>query len=408
MNHQKRRAFLQSVALLPACLGAQLIPDAVSSAPSEQETDYGSCDPWVEVSLKNIGWNVNLISRRIGGRPILAVLKCNAYGHGLIGVGRFLEQLPVHGLAVGKLSEALALRRAGIKCPVLNFGPFMGADVEKIIKHKISQTVYSDEVLSLNNWAGKIGARAGVHIEVDTGLGRVGIPYSEAFNYLKRVSGLENIKIEGIFQVFSEDKDLDVIQLRRFLDITDRARKAGISVGLRHASSSAGVLGYSDPFYLDMVRPGISIYGHYPSDEEDRLRRIELRPALTLKSKVNFVKNLKRGESLSYGRKFVADKAERVATVTLGYSDGVPMNIPDHASALVRGKKFPLFGDLTSNHSYLKVTGETEVRPEDDVVIIGRQENAEITLMDLSRAVGLSTYKVLINLNPGLKRVFLS
>ena len=263
-------------------------------------------------------------------------------------------------------------------------------------------------MLFLNEWANKLRTQGYVHIEVDTGLGRVGVSYTEAYGYIKRVAQLDNIKIEGVFQTFTEEKEFDAIQLQRFLGVTDEAKKAGIKVGFRHASSSAGILSYSDPFYLDMVRPGISIYGHYPTDEEDRLRRIELRPALALKSKVAFIKSLKPGDSLSYRRRFVAEKAESVATATLGYSDGVPMNLVDHAFALVRGSRFPIFCDLTSNHSYLKTTGETEVMLGDEIVFIGKQGNAEITVGDLSRAVGLSNYKILLSLSPGLKRVFLS
>jgi alanine racemase len=150
------------------------------------------------------------------------------------------------------------------------------------------------------------------------------------------------------------------------------------------------------------------IYGHYPSDEEERLKRVALRPALALKTTVALIKSLNPGDSLSYHRKFVAEKAERVATATLGYADGVPMNLVDRTFALIRGKKFPFFCDLTSNHSYLRTTEAPEVTHGDELVFIGKQGNQEITVSDLSRAVGLSSYKILMSMNPGLKRVFLS
>ncbi len=408
MSQLKRRVFLQSLGVLPLTARTLFRGQSGLSERSDEQSDYSSCDPWLEINLKNIEWNLDQLRKKVNGRPIMAVLKCNAYGHGLISVGKFLERLPVYGLAVGKLSEAIALRKAGIKCPVLNFGPFSGADAEKIIRQKISQSVYTDAVLSLDEWGKKLGTLAGVHIEVDTGLGRVGIPHPEAYAFIKKVSRLENIKIEGVFQTFSEEKEFDLIQLQRFVEVIDKAKKEGISVGFRHASSSAGIFSYSEPFYLDMVRPGIAIYGHYPTDEEYQLKRIELRPALSLKAKIAFVKNLNPGDSLSYRRRFVAEKAESVATASLGYSDGVPMNLADHAFALVRGKKFPVFCDVTASHSYLKTTGEPQISIGEEIVLIGKQGNQEISLEELSRAVGLSDYKVLIGLNPGLKRVYLS
>jgi alanine racemase len=379
-----------------------------TSARSDGQDDYGSCDPWLEISLKNIEFNLGQLRKKILGRPILAVVKCNAYGHGLEAVGKFLEGLPVYGLAVGRLNEAIILRKAGIKCPILNFGPFSRADAETIVRGKISQSVYTGAVSSLNEWARKLGIRAGVHIKIDTGLGRVGIPHPEACAYIRSVARLKNVKIEGVFQTFSEDKEFDLIQLRRFVEVTDRARQEGIAIGFRHASSSAGIFSYSESFYLDMVRPGISIYGLYPTHEEYRLKRLELRPALTLKTRVAFVKKLNPGDFISYHRKFVAKRAEFVATASLGYPDGVPMNLADHAFGLVRGKKFPMFCDLTANHGYLRTNGGPEIRIGDEIVIIGKQGNQEITIEDLSRAVGLSDYKILMCLNPNLKRVYLS
>ena len=376
---------------------------------TEEQDDYSSGDPWLEINLNNIKWNLGQLRKKVRGRPIMAVLKCNAYGHGLVGVAKFLEGLPIYGIAVGRLNEAIVLRKAGINCcPILNFGPFSGADAEKIVGWRISQSVYTKEVSALNEWARKLGTRSGVHIKIDAGLGRVGIPYAEANAYIQSVARLKNIKIEGVFQTFSEDKEFDAIQLQRFLEVTDRATQEGIAVGFRHASSSAGILSYPESYYLDMVRPGISIFGLFPTHEEYRLKRLELRPALTLKTRVAFVKNLNPGESISYHRRFVANKPEKVATVSLGYPDGVPMNLADHAFALVRGKKFPMFCDLTANHGYLKTTGDADIRIGDEIVIIGKQGDQEITVEELSQAVGLSDYKVLMCLNPNLKRVYLS
>ncbi len=369
-------------------------------------SDYGSCDPRIEVDRRALIFNAGQLRKKAGGRPILAVLKCNAYGHGLVGTAKCLEAVPVHCFVVGKLSEALALRAAGIKRPILNLGPFSAADAETIVRRDISQSVYTDTVLELQKWGRTLGRRAAVHVEIDTGLGRVGVPHDAALPYLRRVTGLSDVRIEGVFQSFSEESETDKIQLHRFLAVTDAARKEGLDIGLRHASASTAIFRYGEEFYLDAVRPGISLYGHYPTDEEHRLKRLELHPALSLKTSAAYVKDLKPGDSLSYFRKFVAVKPERIVTAALGYSDGIPQALAGKASALVRGHKLPFIADVTANHSYLLATGHPEITNGDEIVLVGKQGEAAFSLWDLAQAVGVSDYKILIGLNPALRRAF--
>jgi alanine racemase len=410
MSEIKRRAFIRTAGA--AALAWPLGPGRGAAAARETEDAagnpavYGAGDPWIEVDLEAMAFNVGQIRRHTKRRPVLAVLKCNAYGHGLVGVARRLEKIPVQGLVVGKLAEGLALRRAGIRLPVLNLGPFGRADAETIVRENISQSVYTDAVLHLQEWGRKIGRKAGVHIEIDTGLGRVGVPYEGALPFLRQVAGLADVRIDGVFQSFSEEPDTDKVQLKRFLTVTDAALREGLSIGLRHAAASTAVFSYGEEFWLDAVRPGIALYGHYPTDEERRLKRMELRPALALKTKAAYVKNLKPGDSLSYFRKFVAAKPERVVTAALGYSDGIPQSLAGKASALVRGRKLPFIADVTANHSYLLATGHPEIADGDEITLVGKQDGAEITLAELAEAVGVSDYKILIGLNPALHRTY--
>jgi alanine racemase len=410
MAEIKRRAFIKTTGA--AALAWPLAAARSAAAPraadgaARNDAAYGSCDPWIEVDRGALRFNAGRLSRKVGGRPILAVLKCNAYGHGLVETARCLETAPVHGFVVGKLSEALALRNAGIRLPVLNLGPFAAADAETIVQEGISQSVYTDAVLWLQEAARKRARRAGVHVEIDTGLGRVGVPHEAALAYLHKVAGLSAVRIEGVFQSFSEEPAIDKIQLQRFLAVTEAARKEGLSIGLRHASASTAVFSYGEEFHLDAIRPGIALYGHYPTDEERRLKRLELRPALALKTTAAYVKNLKPGDSLSYFRKFVAAKPERVVTAALGYSDGVPQGLAGKASALVRGRRLPFIADVTANHSYLLATGHPEVSDGDEITLVGKQGPAEITLADLAEAVGVSDYKILIGLSPALRRTY--
>lgn len=373
---------------------------------AEGSPERGGADPWIEVDRKAIAFNVRQIKKKVGGRPILAVLKCNAYGHGLVGVAEGLASSPVHGLVVGRLGEALALRAAGITRPILNLGPFGAPDTEAIVRSGISQAVCTDAVRALEERARTLETRVGVHVEIDTGLGRTGIPHESALAYLREVAGLPHVTIEGTFQSFSEDPEFDRIQLDRFLAVTGRARAEGLPVGLRHASASTAIFSYGEEFYLDAVRPGIAVYGHYPTREEHALKRLELSPALALKARVSFVKDLRPGETLSYFRRFVAEKPERVVTAALGYADGVPPGIASGAMALIRGKRYPFFCDVSANHSYIRVTGDLSVSVGDEIAIVGRQGDAAASLWDLAQAAGTSDYKVLIGLNPSLARVF--
>ncbi len=405
-----RRSFLKGTgsAVLAGGVGAGL-PGSVFQREKEDRVEaafYGSCDPWIEVDLGAVEFNVGQVRKKTGGRPILAVLKCNAYGHGLIEVARLLDRIPVEGLVVGKLSEAVALKDAGIRLPVLNLGPFSAEDAETIVRRGISQTVYTDAVLALDGWAARLNRRASVHIKIDTGLGRVGVPHEAALAYVRRVARLDHVRVDGVFQSFTEDEETDLVQLRRFMEVTSAAQREGLSIGLRHAASSTAIFRYGQEFFLDAVRPGIALYGHYPTADEHRLKRLELKPALSLKTRAAYVKTLKPGDSVSYFRKFTAEKPERVLTAALGYSDGVPQNLAGRASALVRGVPLPFIADVTASHSYLLASGRQDVATGDEIVIIGRQGSVEMTLWDLAQAVGGSDYKILIGLSPSLRRTF--
>ncbi|RKY82992.1 alanine racemase [candidate division KSB1 bacterium] len=402
MRKIKRRDFIYGAGLLSASF--PLFRNILNNGSILR---YNSnCDPWLEINLSNIEWNVNQLRKWVRNKPIMAVIKGNAYGHGLVKVGKFLEKIKIYALAVGKLQEAIELRRNGVKCPVLNFGPFSEEDTELIIRSNISQTVYSDNVLALNKMAKKLNTQANVHINIDTGLGRVGVPHYTALSFIENVSKLDYIKIEGVFTVFTEEKNFDRIQLDRFLRICNDAKRKGISVGLRHVASSAGLLGFPES-HLDMVRPGICIYGHYPSDEEYKLKKIELKPALSLKTRVSYIKKLRPGDSISYHRKFVAKKEETVVTASLGYSDGFPVNVIGKANAIIKNEKFPLIAAVTANHISIKVTGKDNIKIGDEVVLIGSQGDCRISAEELAEASDTSVYKVIIWLNPLLPRYYI-
>ncbi|MFC1554919.1 alanine racemase [candidate division KSB1 bacterium] len=406
MNYMNRRNFVRLAGAVPAagllsCYG----PGSQEGSPIR--TVSSSYDPWLEIDLNNIKWNIDLIRNRVNGRPIMAVIKANAYGHGLAEVGKYLEKISIDAIAVGKLSEGIELRNAGVKCPILNLGPFSDKDAEHIVRNDISQSVYSDNVLALDSIAGKINKQAKVHINIDTGMGRVGAPFYNAFSFVTDVSNLANVKIEGVFTALTEETEFDVVQLQRLTALCEELKNRGIDPGLRHAASSAGILGF-DGSYLDMVRPGICIYGHFPSDKEYDLKKIDLKPALSLKTRVSYVKTLRPGDAISYHQKFVAEKEEKVITASLGYSDGFPYNVLGKTEALVNGKKFPVFADITANHFYVNVTGEENVSAGDEIVLIGSQGDEYVGAQELAIAADTSVYKITIWMNPLLPRIYKS
>jgi alanine racemase len=360
--------------------------------------------PWIEVDLAAIARNVGRIHQWCG-RPLMPVIKANAYGHGLAAVARRLAHCPgVAGLAVGNLREALTLRRAGITLPILNLGPFTAAEAAQIVGQDITQSVYSDAVKTLDRTAGALGRRARVHIKIDTGLGRVGVPYPEAPEFVRMATGLAHVRLDGVFTALSEDQDFDRLQMQRFDAALASTGKAGVSLGLRHAASSAAVLDAPQP-ELDLVRPGIMIFGQYPSAAEHRRRRIVLEPALTFKARVVCVKRLRAGDPVGYHQAYRAPAAETFITGAAGYSDGYPVQIAGRAECLIGGRRHPLVAAVTANHIGLRSMGG-EIRPGDEIVLYGRQGDAAIDLQEVAALAERSVYNLLARLNPDLPRFY--
>lgn len=374
-----------------------------SGKKSAEPVSHLDCDPWVELDLKNMTWNLSQI-RTITRAKVMAVIKANAYGHGLVEVGKHLEKAGVDFLMVGKLDEALRLRKNGVSVPILNFGPYSSRGCEEIIRNTVSQSVFDEKARSLSEAGLKLGKKARVHIHVDTGMGRMGIQHRDALPYIQEVSRLKGLTIEGISTTLTEDDDFDREQLDRFLSLCRQAEKKGISLGLKHAASSDGLLDLPSS-HLDMVRPGITVYGYYPSEKTQKEDRLGLRPVLQLKSRVVSVKSLLPGDSVSYHRLYTAQKREKIAIVPLGYSDGYPPNMIGKASVLIRGKRYPLIAAVTANHCTVLLEEDSSVASGDEVVLLGSQGKEKITADELGGWAGVSAYKILIALNPQLPKI---
>ncbi len=397
-----RREFLTAVGLGAASSTLSARLPAASSVDADG-ADTGP-DPWIELDSAALSHNIAAIRSRVGSRPIVAVIKGNGYGHGLVEMGRMLQREGVRHMAVAKVAEALALREVGVEGMILNFGPFAGRDVSEIVRAEVSQTVFTDQVEELDRGARSLGRTTPVQVNIDTGLGRVGVPYREATPFLRKVASLEGVRLEGVFTAFTEDADFDRIQLRRFLEVCESAGREGVNVGLRHAASSAGLMNFPESF-LDMVRPGIAVYGHYPSNETWRSRPLELSPVLSLKTRVVYVKTLAPGDALSYHRAFVAERRTRVATLPLGYSDGYPYTLAGKADVLIRGRRFPVIALVTANHVLVNLGEAEDISIGDEAVLVGGQGSEGIDAQPLAEMAGFSVYKLLIGMGSALPRL---
>ena len=363
--------------------------------------------PWIEVDLKAISNNIDQIYR-FSNTKLMPVIKANAYGHGAIEVAFHLERLePVQGLCVGAVREALELRLSGLKSPLLNLGHYTPTEANQIVALNISKSVFTGAVSWLDQAARKQNRVAGVHIKIDTGLGRVGVPHYEASDFIDRVADMANVRIEGIFTSLSEDPDFDKIQNRRFQSVLSRAKAKGISLGIKHAASSAAILENPET-NLDMIRPGIMVFGYYPSIAERMLKRIDLKPTLTLKARVANVKNLRAGDPVAYHRVYKARGDETIITGGIGYSDGYPTCLAGNADCLIGGNRHPLIAAVTANHIYVRSSHRNEINPGDEIVLYGKQGKEEVPLEEIAELSQRSEYNLLARLNPVLPRFYLN
>ncbi|MGB7297504.1 MAG: alanine racemase [Candidatus Aminicenantales bacterium] len=408
----KRRDFLMTMGAGSIAAGFPAGDADGSAGPQRKETGeiapppFSSLmDPRIEVNLDHIAWNLAQLKKRVEV-PVMGVVKANAYGHGLVAVAKALQEAGAEALMAGKLQEAVVLREAGIQVPILNFGPFDRHDSREIVERNISQSVISEEAAYLGEAAAGLKRTAPVHIDIDTGMGRTGVLLEKALPLIEKIASLPHLKIEGVCTTLTEDPDFDKEQLRRFLEICATAKRKGISLGRRHAASSAAVF-YSPDFYLDMIRPGITLYGYYPNARTRQEDALNLKPALKLSAKVTFIKDLSPGESLSYLRAFKVEKKMRAATLGAGYSDGYPFLFGGKTSIKIGKKTFPVLDAVTSNHIMVDLGDDREVRIGDMATLIDPDRASGLTADALAERGGVPDYKILISLNPLAQRTYI-
>lgn len=365
---------------------------------------------WVEVSKSAIKHNLAQFKRLIGRRVLLMpVVKSNAYGHGMIEVAKICNSdKNVARICVANLDEALTLIKNGIKKPIIILS-FYELDKHRLkiaIKNKIVFPVYrEDQIIILNKIAKELKTNALLHLKVDTGTTRVGILPKQALTYAKKISQLPNLYLEGIWSHFASSESDPIFtheQLDTFINTLEEINKQGIEISTRHFACSASTTLHPDT-HFNAVRVGLSTYGLYP-DEKSR-KKILLKPALSLNTKIVQLKIVPANTTVSYGRTYKTKKITKIAILPVGYWDGIDRKLSNRGEMLVRGKKCPILGRVCMNLTMIDVTNVKGVEVGDKVTIIGRQEKSVVSADDLTRIIGTINYEVVDRINPLIPRI---
>ncbi len=361
---------------------------------------------WAEVDLSAIQCNFRQIKKFFPAVRVIAVVKADAYGHGMREVARLLDQEEVDAFGVSNIHEGILLREQKIKRPILIFQSTLPPCERMIVKYGLTPTICQiDFAKTLNAYARTKKRQIPIHIKVDTGMGRLGVWYGQAVDFIKEVSHLEYLHTQAIYTHFPSadcDRDFTQNQIREFSQLRKRLEKEGLPIPYVHVANSMGIMGYQTQ--LDFVRPGIILYGLSP--KPGARFKMKLKPALTVKSMVVFLKRIAKGRSVSYGRTFIADKDLLIATIPVGYNDGYWRCLSNKAFVLVGGRRCPVVGRVTMDQLMIDVTNVKNVRLGTEVVLLGRQGKQEISADELAALANTINYEIVCCLGNRLPRVY--
>ncbi|OGP92653.1 MAG: alanine racemase [Deltaproteobacteria bacterium RBG_16_48_10] len=362
-----------------------------------------------EIDLDALAFNYRQIQKRIPkGVKILGVVKADAYGHGAIPISRKLEQLGVEYLGVAMSDEGVQLRQGGIKTPVLLLGGIYQEDVDWVFQFNLTPVVFQKESLQLlAREAERRRKRVRVHLKVDTGMGRLGVPRGLWSAFLNQIRRFPNIEIEGILSHYSMADETENTFTRKqweaFQEAVMIAESMGIHFKYKHISNSAGLTAF--PFWSgNLVRPGIILYGAYPSPVFRNL--IKLKSVMTLKTHIGLLKRVPAGEKISYGGIYITTTESLIATLPIGYADGYSRKLSNQGEVLIRGRKAPVVGRVCMDYIMADVTGIPRVSQGDEAVLMGRQGREQITAEEIAEKIGSISYEVLCLVGKRVPRVY--
>jgi alanine racemase len=355
---------------------------------------------WAEIDGRALLHNLGVVRERIGAADVLAVVKANAYGHGLIGVSEAIAS-EVQLFGVANLEEAIALRSAGLPHPVIILGPALPGERSAIVEREFIPTVSTIEEAEAFDRIGRVS----INFKVDTGMGRMGVPEEESLAAFKKVSALRNLRVHSVsthMPVSNEDANYTRDQLARFGKVLEKFRAEVPGDYKAHVLQSAGTLAFNETPH-EIVRAGVMLYGISPLPELQKL----LRPVMTWKTRIALIRDMPAGHGISYGRTFITPREMRVATLSAGYADGYPRHLSNrNAAVLVRGKRCPLLGRVTMDLMMIEVSEIKDAVVGDEVVLMGRQGDEEISATELAERADTITWEIITRIGSRVRRVY--
>jgi len=362
---------------------------------------------FIEVNLENLRHNLKSISKHTGYRPVMAVVKSNAYGHGLFEVANCLEKLNVNSLGVALLEEGISLRKSGINIPIVVFGGVLPDQISHYLDWGLEFFVSSTSILrDAEKTCRSRSQQAIVHLKIDTGMGRIGTQISESASFIEEAIRTKYVKIKGICSHLACADDpknpMTIQQVESFLKVVSIFDSLGAKMPIRHLANSGGVL-YFPQSHLDMIRPGILLYGVYPDSKSPQI--LDVRPVLQLKSKISFQKSIPSGFPVSYGATWISKKKTEICTIPIGYGDGYRRHLSNCGKILIGGKRRPIIGRVCMDQFMVSCESEKNKLGE-EVVLIGYQKGQCIKVEELSKWAETIPYEILTNLNNRLPRKY--
>ena len=362
----------------------------------------------VKVNLDRMSENLREIRTQVAPAKVMAILKANAYGHGLVEIAHHMVSQGVDYLGVAVVEEGILLRERGIRVPILVLGGVLGNQVPLFLRNNLTITASSiEKLLQIDEAAQMLGITARVHLKIDTGMERIGVHYYNAQSFLETSLKCSHVRVEGIFSHLANADTTDLsqsrLQLERFNEVLRFYEQRSLPTPTRHIANSAAILNMPDSYY-DMVRPGILLYGVYPSPAVKRC--ISVQPALTWKSHVVYFKVVKPNHPVGYGSEWLSDHMVRMVTVPVGYGDGYFRSMSHKAEVLIRGKRYPVTGRISMDQITVNIEWGTAYN-DDEVILIGEQEGITITCEELAVWAGTIPYEILTNINTRVPRLYM-
>jgi alanine racemase len=363
---------------------------------------------YVQINLSQLSENYTSIQDEVGSSLVMPILKANAYGHGLVEIARHMESIGAGYLGVAYLEEGLLLREANIKIPILVLGGIIGSQIPLFIKNNLTLTASSIEKLEhIDQVAGELGAKPRVHLKIDTGMERIGVHYYNAEGFLEASLRCKNIFVEGIFSHFANSDHVDLtyskLQLERFNELLRFYEARDLPMPKRHIANSGALLQLPES-YFDIVRPGILLFGVYPSEMIPKT--ISVRPTLSWHTRVVYFKVVKPGHPVSYGSTWQSERMVRVVTLPVGYGDGYFRSTSENALVIINGKKYPVVGRVCMDQMMVNIEWDSAYNG-DEAILIGSSGDEIISVEDLASWAGTIPYEILTNINTRVPRVYI-